>query len=208
MLAEFRPQRWGTLRSWEHGFPSAVASSYANMRYRGGQRIVQKNKFYYKLMKTNYLILLFLFLSCFNNDNITNKVPLNNFCGYGVIKFSKSYEGSIRYMEFFPIIEAKYSDIVYANKIKININNGIIIRGNNSTNLWQALIKSNKILPDEYGYYKSLIFIDLSYNTLEYNYKRPIPNEILIQNKIFKTKTFDYIKGKLNISNYKIFYPL
>lgn len=156
-------------------------------------------------MKNFYLILLILFSSCFNNDNMSMKIPPANFCGYGVIKFSKSYNGSIRYMEFYPISEAKYPDTAFANKIKISINNGIIIRGNNSTKLWKDLIVSNTLSPDEYGYYKCFIFLDLSINKLEYDYRRPIPNEVLIQKEIFKTKTFDYTSGKLGISNYKIF---
>lgn len=159
-------------------------------------------------MKTFYLILVILFSSCFNNYNVSKELPPNNFCGYGVIKFSKSFNGSIRYMEFYPISEAKYPDAIFANKIKISINNGIIIRGNNSTKLWQDLIETNSLNPDEYGYCKSLIFLDLSNNTLEYNYENPIPNEVLIQKEIFKTKTFDYINGKLGISNYEIFSSL
>lgn len=159
-------------------------------------------------MKTFYLILFILFSSCFNNYNISKKLPPNNFCGYGVIIFSKSFSGSIRYMVFYPISEAKDPDAVFANKIKISIYNGIIIRGNNSTKLWQDLIETNSLNPDEYGHYKSLIFLDLSNNTLEYNYEKPIPNEVLIQKEIFKTKTFDYVNGKLCISDYEIFRSL
>lgn len=159
-------------------------------------------------MKNVYLVLAFIILSCSGNENISKKLPPNDFCGYGVIVFSKSYSGSIRYMEFYPISEAKYSDVFFANKIKVSINKGIIIRGNNSTKLWQDLIDTNNLNPDEYGYYKSLIFLDLSSNTLEYNYKNPIPNEVLIQKEIFKTKTFDYVSGKLNISDYEILRPL
>jgi hypothetical protein len=159
-------------------------------------------------MKTFYLILLILFSSCFNNENMSKKIPPANFCGYGVIKFSKSYNGSIRYMEFYPISEAKYPDAAFANKIKISINNGIIIRGNNSTKLWQELIETNNLNPDEYGYYKSLIFLNLSNNKLEYDYNKIIPNEVLIQKELFRTKIFDYIDGKLVISNYKVFCSL
>lgn len=159
-------------------------------------------------MKFFYLILLILFSSCFNNDNMSKKILPANFCGYGVIKFSKSYNGTIRYLEFYPISEAKYPDPTLANKIKISINNGIIIRGNNSTKLWQELLETNNLNPDEYGYYKSLIFLNLSNNKLEYDYDKIIPNEVLIQKEIFRTKLFDYIDGKLVISNYKVFRSL
>lgn len=101
-------------------------------------------------------------------------------------------------------MKADYPDSISANKLKISINNGIIFRGNNSTKLWQDLIKTNNENPDEYGYYKSLIFLNLSGNTLKYDYKSPIPNEVLIKEKIFKTKTFDYINGKLDIADYEI----
>lgn len=159
-------------------------------------------------MKTFYLILLILFSSCFNNDKFTKKIPSANFCGYGVIKFSKSYNGSIRYMEFYPISEAKYPDATFANKLKISINNGLIIRGNNSTKLWQELVEKNNLSPDEYGYYKSLIYLNLSNSKLQYDFNKIIPNEVLIQKQIFRTKIFDYTDGKLVISNYKVFRSL
>ncbi|MFH7010885.1 hypothetical protein ACHRV5_03385 [Flavobacterium sp. FlaQc-52] len=159
-------------------------------------------------MKFFYLTLLCMFLSCSKNENISKELPTQNFCGYGVIKFSKSYSGSIRYMEFYPISKTQHPDSILANKLKISIKNGLIIRGDNSTKLWQDLIQTNNLNPDEYGYYKSLIFLDLSNNTLEYDYKNPISNEVLIQKEIFQTKTFDYIKGELVISNYKILHSL
>jgi hypothetical protein len=154
------------------------------------------------------LILLIFCTSCFNNSDTTKEITHANFCGYGVIVFSKSLSGSIRYMEFYPVSEAKYPDKVFIKKIKISLNSGIIIRGNNSTKLWQELIETNNSNPDEYGYYKSLIFLNLSNNKLKYNFKKSIPNEVLIQNEIFKTKVFDYVDGKLVISNYKIFNSL
>ena len=160
--------------------------------------------------ETFILFILYFFLSSCNSRNVSEELPSHNFCGYGLIEFSKSYSGSIRYMVFYPIYKADFPDLNFANNLKITIKNGIIIRGKNSTKLWQALIEKNNLNPDEYGYYKSLIFLDLSNNTLEYNYDRPIPNEVIFIDNYFKTKTFDNIKhkGKLDILDYEIFYSL
>lgn len=158
-------------------------------------------------MKSIYSILFLLLLSC-KNDNVSENLPVSNFCGYGVIKFSKSYNGSIRYMEFYPMYNATTPDSTFANKINVSIKRGIIIRGNNSTQLWQDLIKFNNSKMDHYGYYKSLLFIDLSNNTMHYDYKRPIPNEVLLQNKIFRTITYDYINGEFDILKFQIFKSL
>jgi len=151
-----------------------------------------------------FLLSILLFFSC-GDDNISKKLPANNFCGYGVLLYSKSFHGPVRYMEFYPMIKANRPDVNFAKKIGISIKNGIIIRGSNSTQLWQDLRKSNNKNPDEYGFYKALIFLDLSDNKLKYNYKSPIPNEVIIQNKVFKTRTYDYFTfGKCNIASYKI----
>lgn len=162
----------------------------------------------YIMKKSPILFVLCLFLISCKDRNVSDELPSHNFCGYGVIKFSKSYNGSIRYLEFYPIYRANHPDNNLVNELNISIKNGIIIRGNNSTKLWQDLIKTNASEPDKFGYCKSLIFLDLSKSTLKYDYNRPIPNEILLQKKVFRTKTFDYVKGKLDILNYKIFQSL
>lgn len=162
------------------------------------------NKFY-------FLLVLVFILSCSKDDKVSKKIPPNDFCGYGVIKFSKSFTGTERYMTFYPISQSNSPDANYANKINIKVYYGIIIRGRNYTKLWQDLFIANTLSPDQYGYYKSLIFLDLSKNTIKYDYSRKIPNEVTINGVSFDTKVFDYIPTNdelIKISNYKIFQSL
>lgn len=161
-------------------------------------------------MKKNPFLLTFciiFFIAC-TRKNVSKELPNHNFCGYGIIEFSKSYVGSVRYMVFYPMIESPHPDPKIHNKIKVYVEKGMIIRGTNSTDLWNDLIKNNNTKNDYYGYCKALIFLDLSKNTLKYNYSRIIPNEICIGKTIFKTKVFDYKPSFhekfIKISNYKI----
>lgn len=150
------------------------------------------------------VVLFLILLSCKGDpEYVQNKKPSRNFYGYGFILFSKSYQGSIRYMEFYPIVKTNEIDFVKI-KLKGNIKNGIVIRVNNSSKLWQSLLKSTDVMPDEYGFYKKLIFLDYECEK-EFNYDRPIPNIVNLSGKIFQTKIYDCMaNGQVKINKYKI----
>lgn len=138
--------------------------------------------------------ILILILSCTkkNNEKISLHFPPADFCGYGIAVFSKSTAGSIRYMEFYPILYSTNLDTELEKRITISVKNGLVLRVTADCILWKNLVASNHTQSDQYGFYKSLIFIDLRNSRQKYNYDRPIPNEIILGKKIFITKTFDY----------------
>ncbi|MDR6969103.1 hypothetical protein J2X31_003129 [Flavobacterium arsenatis] len=153
------------------------------------------------------IIFLLVLISCKNDSKyVQDEMPTKKFSGYGIISFSKSYNGSIRYMEFYPILKSDNHDSTVEKNIKIFLTKGVIIRGNNDTKLWQDLIKSHNLEADESGFCKSLIFLKYD-NSFSFNYEKPIPNSLDLKERHFKTKTFDCLQiqnCKFNIVDTKL----
>jgi hypothetical protein len=125
------------------------------------------------------IILIAIFASnCTRQKNIYvgNLNPVRSFKGYGVILFQQSFNGTTRYMEFYPLIAAEEFD--KEKLIDEKPKNGIVIVGYNQTPLWFTLKADTTIVPNEDNYGKAFIFIDYKYIESKDNYISKVGNEI------------------------------
>ncbi|WP_396198042.1 hypothetical protein [Flavobacterium sp.] len=153
------------------------------------------------------LLLMVLVLACKNDANRNcndNFSPDKNYDGYAIIKFQNNFNGSMRYLEAYPVCEASINKKRVIEYSKGNIKDGIVLRVTNNCELWQNLIKDKSISLDEENY--GLAFIHIKFNSpnmVEKDFKT-FENYLFVHGKKYKVKMFD--AGGLcdNIIDYKI----
>lgn len=141
---------------------------------------------------------------CSNKNGAKQVVNLvENYEGYGVIRFTPNSTGSIRYLEFYPLlIENSKTDFNDINKFKIE--NGLVLRHTNKSPLWQSLIADKNIKLDSEGY--GLAVISIKYHKKNNNDKfvSEYDNYLILKNRNIKVKMFDPESNKVEIDNFKI----
>ena len=82
------------------------------------------------------------------------------YSGYGVINFSYSRTGEIRYIEFYPICTNNIECVERENITNSSFGEGIVIRENTNSKIWNTLIKDKSIIKNDEEYGKALIYIE------------------------------------------------
>jgi len=150
------------------------------------------------------LAISILLTACSNKNGAKEVVNLvENYDGYGVIRFTTISTGSIRYLEFYPLLsennETDFNDI---NKFKIE--NGLVLRHMNKSMLWQSLITDKKIKLDSEGYGLAVISIKYHKKNNDNKFVKEYNNYLILKKRNIKVKMFDPESNKVEIDNFKI----
>jgi hypothetical protein len=137
-----------------------------------------------------------------SNVNILNFVE--NYEGYGVIRFATSLTGSIRYLEFYPLLIEKDGKVNFKDISKFNIKNGLVLRLTNKSALWQSLITNKNIELDNEGYGLAIVLLKYHINISKIKSVREYDNYLVIKKRNIKVKMFDPESNKIEIDNFKI----
>lgn len=155
------------------------------------------------------LVIFFLTISmaltgCSNKKESKDVINLvENYDGYGVIRFTPSSTGSIRYLEFYPLlIENNKTDFKDINKF--NIKNGLVLRYTNKSMLWQSLITNKNIKLDSEGYGLAVILIKYHKKNNDNKFVNEYDNYLILKNRNIKVKMFDPESNKIEIDNFKV----
>lgn len=152
------------------------------------------------------IFLMFFSLSC-NNTRVDCQIKYSNYIsynGYGIIKFNSTNRGSIRYLEFYPVCNIKIDKFNISEVSNNNLNNGIVIRENYNSKLWNKLINDKNIFIDKEKYGIALIYLsfikkaDLNKDRKEFN------NYLQIKDKGFKVRMVDIDLYNINTKEFKI----
>lgn len=150
------------------------------------------------------LAISILLTACSNKNGAKEVINLvENYEGYGVIRFTPNSTGSIRYLEFYPLlIENSKMDFKDVNKFKIE--NGVVLRHTNKSLLWQSLITDKKIKLDSEGY--GLAVISIKYHKKNYDNKfvKEYDNYLILKKRNIKVKMFDPESNKVEIDDFMI----
>ena len=84
------------------------------------------------------------------------------YSGYGVVNFSYSRTGEIRYIEFYPICTNNIECVERENITNSSFGEGIVIRENTNSKIWNTLIKDKSIIKNDEEYGKALIYIEFN----------------------------------------------
>ncbi len=148
------------------------------------------------------LLIVFVF-SLINCDNKKNKCPnetsILNYNGYGIVKFQKSYYGSVRYIEFYPLCNESF------NNNFSNVKYGMIFRVTNTSKLWNSLINDKRIKLDELNY--GMASIKINYNYIPINDKityQKFINYPMIKGKRVKVNVLSTSINEIRINSFQI----
>jgi hypothetical protein len=141
---------------------------------------------------------------CSNNNRPKQVVNLvENYEGYGVIRIRPNSTGSIRYLEFYPLlIENSKKDFNDISNFKIE--SGLVLRHTNKSTLWQSLITDKNIKLDSGGYGLAVILIKFHKKNNDDKFVNEYDNYLLLKNRNIKVKMFDPESNKVEIDSFKI----
>lgn len=147
------------------------------------------------------IVFIFSFINCdTKNSKCSNEASILNYKGYGIIKFQKSYYGSVRYIEFYPLCNGSI------NNNFSNIKYGIIFRVTNTSKLWNSLINDKRIKLDELNYGMARIKINYNYTPIndKVAYQKFI-NHLMINGKRIKVNVLSTSINEIKINSFQIF---
>ncbi|BFM45283.1 hypothetical protein CFS9_39240 [Flavobacterium sp. CFS9] len=155
------------------------------------------------------LVIFFLAISmvltgCSNKKESKDVTSLvEKYSGYGVIRFTPNSTGSIRYLEFYPIlIESNNTD--FKDIKKFNIKYGLVLRHTNKSALWQSLIMNKNIKLDSEGYGLAVISIKYRKRNNDNKFINEYDNYLVLKNRNIKVKMFDPESNKIEIDDFRI----
>lgn len=154
-----------------------------------------------------FLTISMLLTGCSNKKESKDVIKLidlvENYEGYGIIRFTPNSTGSIRYLEFYPLL-IENSKIDFKDINKFNIENGLILRHTNKSMLWQSLITDKNIKLDSEGYGLAVISIKYHKKNDDNKFVKEYANYLILKNRSIKVKMFDPESNKIEIDDFKI----
>lgn len=141
---------------------------------------------------------------CSNNNKAMHAENLvENYEGYGVIRFTPNSTGSIRYLEFYPLLiennKKNFNDIS-----NFKIESGLVLRHTNKSTLWQSLITDKNIKLDNEGYGLAVILIKFHKKNNNDKFVNEYDSYLILKSRNIKVKMFDPESNKVEIDNFKI----
>lgn len=159
-------------------------------------------------MKKLIFIILFaaFHISCEKKKNECIIKYSNNisYTGYGIVKFNNSSSGSLRYIEFYPICNVDIEKFDIDAVTNEDLNNGIVIRENNNSNLWSKLVTDKRILFDKEKYGIALIYLSFNKKADISKEKMIFTNYLKINEIGFKVRMVDIDLCNINTTEIKI----
>ncbi|OUL62940.1 hypothetical protein [Flavobacterium sp. AJR] len=158
-------------------------------------------------MRLLYFLAISLMIVACNDKKKSKDNAINlaeNYDGYGVIRFTSSSTGSIRYLEFYPLLIEKDDKIDSKDISKFNIKNGLVLRQTNKSILWQSLITTKNIKCDAEGYGLALILIKYHKKNNDHKFVNEFESYLILKNRNIKVKMFDPESNKIEIDNFKV----
>jgi len=128
---------------------------------------------------------------------------VQNYNGYGVIRFTPTSAGSVRYLEFYPLL-IENNKIDFKDINKFNIENGLVLRYTNKSMLWQSLVTNKNIKLDREGYGLAVILIKYHKKNKINKFVKEFDNYLILKNRSIKVKMFDPESNKIEIDNFKV----
>ena len=156
-------------------------------------------------MKYNLFLLLMVTLFGCSKRTANCEIIISDYAvyrGYGVVNFSYSRTGGIRYIEFYPICTNNIKYIERENITNSSFGEGIIIRENSSSKIWNTLIKDKSIIKNDDEFGKALIYIEFKTKIEDNKPPKKFKNYISLFNKNFNLIIVDI--GLYNIDTQKI----
>lgn len=158
------------------------------------------------MKKIIYILFTIIFFNC-KSDNCDINFNNKSYSAFGIVRFQKSFTGSIRHIDFYPICDyyednTNISDLKFKNGISLNFS------GEKNTIFWQNLICDKRIKLDKDNYGLALVYLDLTFvmydseDILAYN------NGFFFNQKYIKVKIYNIHVNKAKINTFKIIKPL
>ncbi len=154
------------------------------------------------MKKIIYILFTIIFFNC-KSDNCDINFNNKSYSAFGIVKFQKSFTGSIRHIDFYPICDyngdyKNFSDLKFKNGISLNFS------GKKNTFFWQNLIYDKRIKLNKDNYGLALVHLDLTFemddseDILAYN------NSFFFNQKYIEVKIYNIHVNKAKINSYKI----
>ncbi|KFF02626.1 hypothetical protein B0A68_21090 [Flavobacterium reichenbachii] len=145
-----------------------------------------------------------VFTGCSDKNGVKEVINLvESYEGYGVIRFTPNSTGSIRYLEFYPLLIEK-NKTNFKDINKFNIKDGIVLRHTNKSMLWQSLIIDKNIKLDNEGYGLAVILIKYHKKNNDNKFVKEYDNYLILKNRNIKVKMFDPESNKIDVDNFKV----
>jgi hypothetical protein len=158
------------------------------------------------MKKIIYILLTIVFFNC-KSDNCDINFNTKSYSAFGIVSFQKSFTGSIRHIDFYPICNFNEN---YENISDLKFKNGIALNfsGEKSTKFWQNLICDKRIKLNKENYGLALVYLDLTFATDDSEDILVYNNSFFFNQKNIKVKVYNIHVNKAKINSYKIIKPI
>lgn len=158
------------------------------------------------MKKITYILLTIVLFNC-KSDNCDINFNTKSYSAFGIVSFQKSFTGSIRHIDFYPI--CGYNEN-YENISDLKFKNGIALNfsGEKNIKFWQNLIYDKRMKLNKENYGLALVYLDLTFTMDDSEDILAYDNGFFFNQKYIKVKIYNIHVNKAKINSFNIIKPL